>query len=60
MQFLKVGETGNHWTADPVQDDVKEIAASMWWYSEPFSPKAVPKFYDVSGITENPKVFQKV
>eukprot|EP01060_Flectonema_neradi_P006769 TRINITY_DN14627_c0_g1_i1.p1 TRINITY_DN14627_c0_g1~~TRINITY_DN14627_c0_g1_i1.p1 ORF type:complete len:247 (+),score=49.88 TRINITY_DN14627_c0_g1_i1:64-804(+) len=60
MKFIKVKETGNHWAADPDQEEVKEIARSMWWYSEKFSPKAVPKFYDVSGLTENPKVFEKV
>jgi hypothetical protein len=33
---------------------------SLRWYGPSFSPKDVPRFYDVSGLTENPVVFRQV
>jgi len=30
----------------------------MTWYSPKFSPKDVPRFYDISGLTENPEAFK--
>lgn len=39
---------------------VRKIAAALKWFSPRFSPKNVPKFYDVSSITEDPAVFKDV
>lgn len=39
---------------------VQTIAKSLPWYGPKFSPHAVPNFYDVSGITENPEAFKLV
>jgi len=39
---------------------VRAIAASLPWYGPKYSPHDVPSFYDVSGITEDPVVFQRV
>ena len=39
---------------------VHTIAKSLPWYGPKFSPHAVPNFYDVSGITENPEAFKLV
>lgn len=44
------------------QDDerVKYIARHMPYYSAEYAPHDVPAFYDVTGITEDPKAFQTV
>nr|BAQ25452.1 adenine phosphoribosyltransferase [Diplonema papillatum] len=61
MAGIKFENDGdNHWVPDQEHEDIKTIAESMYWYSPKFSPKDVPKFYDVSGISENPKIFQLV
>ena len=39
--------------------DAKLIAANLPWYSAEYSPHDVPAFYDVSGLTEQPAVFQR-
>ena len=60
IKFVKEG-TDDRWEiADPTHEDTKLICSNMWWYSSTFSPKDVPRFFDVSGITENPEAFQKV
>jgi adenine phosphoribosyltransferase len=50
----------NYFTLDPQSADSKTIAASFKWYSPKFSPKDVPRFYDVSSVTEYPEVFKTV
>eukprot|EP01059_Diplonema_ambulator_P013499 TRINITY_DN24001_c1_g2_i3.p1 TRINITY_DN24001_c1_g2~~TRINITY_DN24001_c1_g2_i3.p1 ORF type:complete len:246 (+),score=81.79 TRINITY_DN24001_c1_g2_i3:933-1670(+) len=55
-----VEKAPNHWMPEQDSEDIKEMAKTMWWYTEKFSPKDVPKFYDVSGITENPKAFRRM
>ena len=42
---------------DPTAD---LLAKELTWYSPNFSPKDVPRFYDVSSITEHPELFKKV
>ena len=37
-----------------------DIAKNCRYYSPQFSPKDVPAFYDLSGVTENAAVFQKI
>lgn len=39
---------------------MRQIAATCRYYGPAFSPKAVPFFYDLSGITENPAAFKAV
>ena len=41
-----------HFLADQTSEKVKLMAKSCRYYTEAFSPKAVPAFYDLSGITE--------
>eukprot|EP01064_Diplonema_japonicum_P037455 TRINITY_DN875_c8_g1_i1.p1 TRINITY_DN875_c8_g1~~TRINITY_DN875_c8_g1_i1.p1 ORF type:complete len:269 (+),score=92.65 TRINITY_DN875_c8_g1_i1:71-808(+) len=53
-------KTQNHWIPDQESVEVKEMAKTLWWYAPEFSPKDVPKFYDVSGITENPVAFKNM
>ena len=36
------------------------IAKAMTWYSPRFSPKNVPRFYDISSLTENPILFKEI
>ena len=50
----------NYNTLDPQNSIAQEIANSLTWYSPQFSPKDVPRFYDISSITEAPKLFRKV
>lgn len=50
----------NEYIYDASHPRVKAIAAALLWYSPRFSPKNVPRFYDVSSITERPAVFQDV
>ena len=45
---------------DPQSEVAKEISASLTWFSPQFSPKDVPRFYDISSLCENPILFQKV
>lgn len=49
-----------HFCLDQSDDQVKRIAKSLPWYGPKYSPHDVPSFYDVSGITEDPAVFQLV
>jgi adenine phosphoribosyltransferase len=39
---------------------VKALADAIWWFGPDFSPKPVPRFYDVASICENPAVFREV
>jgi len=48
-----------HTTLSPDCAIAQEIAAAITWYSPNFSPKDVPRFYDISSLTENPPLFQK-
>ena len=50
----------NHVCLDQADPRVIKIAKSLPWYGPAHSPHDVPSFYDVSGITENPEVFQLV
>jgi len=50
----------NHACYDQTHEDIQAIARALPYYGPKFSPHDVPMFYDVSGITENPRVFQKV
>jgi adenine phosphoribosyltransferase len=47
-------------TLDPESDIAKDIAKAITWFSPQFSPKDVPRFYDISSITENPPIFSKI
>ena len=47
-----------HYLADQSHSVVKAIAAKCRYYTPDFSPKPVPAFYDLSGITEDPIAFQ--
>ena len=49
-----------HFCLDQADDGVNTIAKSLPWYGPKYSPHDVPSFYDVSGITEDPAVFQLV
>ncbi|KAK3273411.1 hypothetical protein CYMTET_18344 [Cymbomonas tetramitiformis] len=49
-----------HYCADQTDLEVKQIAQHLPWYGPEYSPHDVPNFYDIAGITENPKVFRKV
>mmetsp|Transcript_1358 Transcript_1358/g.4599 ORF Transcript_1358/g.4599 Transcript_1358/m.4599 type:complete len:330 (+) Transcript_1358:259-1248(+) len=49
-----------HFCADQSAAAVKEIACHLPWYGPKYSPHDVPSFYDISGITESPAVFQSV
>ena len=60
---LAVAETEpglHHYLPDQADPRVLAIAKECRYYSPKFSPKAVPAFYDLSGLTENPTVFQDV
>ena len=48
----------HHYLPDQTDPRVVAIAKECRYYSPSFSPKAVPAFYDLSGITENPRAFQ--
>lgn len=48
----------NHWCLSQSSADTKLISAHLPWYSSQYSPHDVPSFYDVSGLTEQPSVFQ--
>ena len=49
----------NHCCLSQTSADAKLIAANLPWYSAAYSPHDVPSFYDVSGLTEQPAVFQR-
>lgn len=49
----------NHRCLSQSSPDAKLIAANLPWYSAEYSPHDVPSFYDVSGLTESPAVFQR-
>jgi adenine/guanine phosphoribosyltransferase-like PRPP-binding protein len=48
-----------HFLPDQASPQVQQIAAKCRYYSPAFSPKDVPAFYDLSGITEDAAVFQR-
>lgn len=52
------GKDKSHFFADQSNAVVRRIAASCRYYTAKFSPKDVPAFYDLSGITENPEIFE--
>jgi len=53
-------EVGNgHFVPHQEDEDVVAIANNLRYFSAAFSPKDVPKFYDISGLTENPEIFKK-
>eukprot|EP00287_Rhodomonas_sp_CCMP768_P017539 CAMPEP_0202812822 /NCGR_PEP_ID=MMETSP1389-20130828/4387_1 /ASSEMBLY_ACC=CAM_ASM_000865 /TAXON_ID=302021 /ORGANISM="Rhodomonas sp., Strain CCMP768" /LENGTH=276 /DNA_ID=CAMNT_0049484299 /DNA_START=12 /DNA_END=839 /DNA_ORIENTATION=+ len=57
---VKVTETskGSNCFVPVATAKVLKAAKAVRWYSPPFSPKNVPRFYDVSSFTEDPDLFQ--
>mmetsp|Transcript_42492 Transcript_42492/g.133841 ORF Transcript_42492/g.133841 Transcript_42492/m.133841 type:complete len:282 (-) Transcript_42492:118-963(-) len=51
---------GKSYAIDPSSPDIRKITKAFRWYSPQFSPKEVPRFYDLSSITENPTAFRDV
>jgi len=49
-----------HDCADQSDPNVLLIANRLPWYSAKYSPHDVPRFYDISGITEDPEAFQRI
>ncbi len=49
----------NHWCLMQGCADASLISRHLPWYSAQYSPHDVPSFYDVSGLTEQPSVFQR-
>ena len=47
----------NLWALSPDSETFKILAKSYKWYSSKYSPKDVPKFFDLSSICESPKAF---
>ena len=46
---------------DPEREPLSQkISSTLTWFSPAFSPKDVPRFYDISSITENPSLFREV
>eukprot|EP00927_Polykrikos_kofoidii_P045249 TRINITY_DN3916_c0_g1_i3.p1 TRINITY_DN3916_c0_g1~~TRINITY_DN3916_c0_g1_i3.p1 ORF type:complete len:275 (+),score=44.76 TRINITY_DN3916_c0_g1_i3:78-827(+) len=56
----EVSDGSLHFALDPESDAARNLAGSITWYGPKFSPKDVPKFFDVSSITENPACFTSV
>ena len=56
-QFVEAAHA--HTTLNPESKEAKDIANAIVWYSPHFSPKDVPRFYDIASLTENPKLFQE-
>lgn len=58
----KVTESApQYYILDPVNEPLsKKISETLTWFSPAFSPKDVPRFYDISSITENPALFTEV
>ena len=52
------GKDERHFLADQTDPAVLRVAAVCRYYSPAFAPKAVPAFYDLSGITEDPAAFE--
>lgn len=50
----------NYFTLDATLPVAKELSAAIKWYSPRFSPKDVPRFYDISSLTEAPALFNSV
>jgi adenine phosphoribosyltransferase len=57
---MAVAVADHYYVLDPDSAVARRIASSLTWYSPRFSPKDVPKFYDISSITENPGLFGEV
>ena len=47
-----------HFCADQKHPVVKQIASRLPWYTSSYSPHDVPRFYDITGVTEDPSTFQ--
>eukprot|EP00744_Colponema_vietnamica_P007403 GILI01010658.1.p1 GENE.GILI01010658.1~~GILI01010658.1.p1 ORF type:complete len:248 (+),score=46.19 GILI01010658.1:37-744(+) len=45
---------------DPRSEISKAISGNLTWFGPKFSPKDVPRFYDISSLCENAHLFQKV
>ena len=60
IKCKEVRPGSNHYTAVAGTLQATAAAAVLRWYGPEFSPKAVPRFYDVSGLTEDPAVFRQV
>ena len=49
-----------HYCLDQADSRVQRVAAHLPWYGPTHSPHDVPRFYDISGITEDCETFQLV
>mmetsp|Transcript_28909 Transcript_28909/g.62432 ORF Transcript_28909/g.62432 Transcript_28909/m.62432 type:complete len:249 (-) Transcript_28909:25-771(-) len=54
----EVAPGSNHFAPEQTHPTIQTIAKTLRWFSPQFSPKDVPRFYDLSGITENPPAFK--
>lgn len=50
----------NYFTLRFDAPEAQKIASGLKWYSPRFSPKNVPRFYDISTVTEHPELFALV
>eukprot|EP00282_Hemiselmis_andersenii_P006532 CAMPEP_0114151430 /NCGR_PEP_ID=MMETSP0043_2-20121206/23247_1 /TAXON_ID=464988 /ORGANISM="Hemiselmis andersenii, Strain CCMP644" /LENGTH=254 /DNA_ID=CAMNT_0001246257 /DNA_START=39 /DNA_END=799 /DNA_ORIENTATION=+ len=58
-KVVQGGSGRAHYTLAP-SAAVQKIAAAYKWYSPAFSPKNVPRFYDMASLTESPSTFKAV
>ncbi|CUE85912.1 Adenine phosphoribosyltransferase, putative [Bodo saltans] len=58
MEVIEISP--KYYTLQPEGELAKQIASQLTWFSPKFSPKDVPRFYDISAVTENPALFQAV
>eukprot|EP00930_Biecheleria_cincta_P056765 TRINITY_DN42826_c0_g1_i1.p1 TRINITY_DN42826_c0_g1~~TRINITY_DN42826_c0_g1_i1.p1 ORF type:complete len:515 (+),score=92.64 TRINITY_DN42826_c0_g1_i1:66-1610(+) len=58
--FVELVPGSGHFVLETSCEDAKFLAGRILWYGPKFSPKDVPKFYDVSSVTEDVSVFRKV
>lgn len=56
--FNETKPGNKHFMPDQTNEKVIKVAKACTWYSPKFSPKDVPRFYDISGVTENPEAFK--
>lgn len=60
IEYVETAPGNKHFVPKQDSEIVQSIAKQITWFGPDFSPKDVPKFYDVSSITENPATFKKV
>merc|ERR1719493_499797 len=59
LEFNETKEGSKHYVPDQKDENVEYLAKRMRWFGPKFSPKDVPRYYDISGITEDAAAFQK-